>query len=159
VPIALELILDVLMEYGHTKVKDQGERLMMMLVVIIPGFLILKNEDSPNIPYIFCCLHSIQVIGSAAPIFSLCCKLVPIYFTPGKALLCYLFWTAAGTFMFIGFHQPLISWANLLVFLCVAISIGIFSKMVYNWGKELMTRVPPVRVKLHLIPKIFACLS
>jgi len=157
--IALELLLDFFMEYGHTKVKDQGERLMMILVVILPGFLIIKYKHNPNIPYIFCCLHSIQVIGSAAPIFSLCCKLVPIYFTPGKALLCYLFWTAAGTFMFIGFHQPLKSWANLLVFVCVSISIGIFTGMVYSWGKELTTRVPPVSAKTYLIPKIFACLT
>jgi len=61
--------------------------------------------------------------------------------------------------MFIGFHEPLKSWANILVFVCVFISIGTFSGIIYSWGKELRTRVPAGSARGYFIPNIFVCLT
>jgi len=141
--IAFDLLLDMFMENRFAPIPDQLERLLMILVVIIPSFFILKYSHSPEIPYIFCCLHTIQVVGSIAPIYSLCMKLVPAHFHAKKVLTGYFFWAAAGTFMFIGFHQPLKSWSNISVFVCVFISQIILFDMIGRCCTDVWSRIPP----------------
>jgi len=66
--IAVELILDIAFDNKLVQIRDQEERAMLLLVTIIPGFFILVNSSEHYFPFVYACVHSIQILGMFVPI-------------------------------------------------------------------------------------------
>ena len=136
VPIALELILDILMSW-KSGIEDHYERIFMILVITIPGFIFLSLKDSHDLPYIFCGLHAVQYVGCFGAILSLCHKLVPDHFTLNRVAFIHFFFSLASVVSMSGFGFPIRAWQNITVLFCIPISIGSFCIITVLWIKTL----------------------
>jgi len=137
--IMVELILDIFTDNGLAEIRDQEERVLLLLVIIVPGFLALGYKENPNFPLIYACLHSAQVIGCVTPIYLLCSKLVPKYFTFAKICVSF-FCLCVATVLFcvnIGYNRLEVT-IFVVVFSCI--SNGVLTQMIYDWIKGLLTR-------------------
>jgi len=134
--IALELFLDFIIESEYST-DDLGERLAMILVIIIPGVFILRSSDHRDFVFIFSAWHTIQTIGCSAPIYSLCCKLVPTHFNRPLLLFSYMLWAFSGVTSICGFGRPFLCWANLLTLSCASLSLIFLGIIVWDWFSNL----------------------
>jgi len=140
--IALELFLDFVIESEYST-DDLGERLAMILVIIVPGVFILRSSDQRDLVFIFSSWHTIQTIGCSAPIYSLCCKLVPTHFNRPLLLFSYLLWATSGVTSICGFGHPFLFWANLLTLAFACLSLIFLAIIVWTWFSDLSRNKTP----------------
>lgn len=131
IPILLEFCVDYLddLEKHHIL-----ERLSMLLIIIIPGCVILSYRESPGLAYSFACWHSLQLVGSCAPVLSILNNLAPLHFTRAKIFFSYLFCVLAGITSIIGFESSSHEYyINILTMVFSALSFGILINCSFSW--------------------------
>jgi len=144
---ALELLLDIIFKSDLSKVNDTFERFMLFLIVMIPGFSILKAAHTPEIASVFCSWHMFHFMGSLAPVYSICCKFVPDHFSGIQLPLSYSFWVLSGIISLWGVQGPLGTWRLILVAGLGTLSQAIFLCAIYRWGKSLHGRAESKKLR------------
>ena len=138
IPICLELVLDMIMRW-KSSINDYNERIFVILVVSVPGFIILAS-DTIDLPFLFSCIHAIQYVGCFGCVLSLCHKLIPNYFTSRKMTFVQLFFSLGSIMSLSGFGKPLMTWQNISVLACIPVSLGSFIVFVWQWLSSLDIR-------------------
>ena len=125
VPIALELALDIFLKW-KSSIKDHGERILMILFIVIPSVVLIIYEENSDTPYLFICMHLCQYIGCFGAIISLCNKLAPRYFTVGRMILVQFFFSISSIFLLLSYEYEHLNWRNYSSWICLIISYIIF---------------------------------
>jgi len=133
----LELLLDFI--FQSDSVNDQFERSMLVFVVLLSGCSIL-NAHGLHAPHVFACWHLFHFMGSLAPVYSLCCRLVPEHFSGYRLSISYLFWVSGGLISLIGFGNPSL-WQTVTIAICGFFSQLIFLFALFGWLKSLYNKV------------------
>jgi len=124
-------------------------------VSIIPGFFILGNQHAPNFYFIFWCLHTIQLIGTLVPIFSLSMRLLPDYFTPTRTVVCFVCFTTDLVLSLFFWDVPTSAWMYAMYLIPAGISQGAFLLMLFRWFQNLHKRcsiqLPVRRLAFELV--------
>jgi len=133
--MALEILMDYLESPKHW-VDDRAERSLLVLIIAIPGILLMNNPTSQA----FVFWHVFQVIGSFAPVFSLCLKLVPRHFKSTKVLSSYFGLAAGGALSIAGSRKSLYSWENVSAIVFLALAMGIVMEILLGWIVDIHKR-------------------
>jgi len=120
---------------------------MLFLIVIIPGFSILKAAHTPELVSIFCSWHMFHFMGSLAPVYSICCKFVPDHFGGIQLPLSYIFWVLAGVLSLQSVRGPLGIYHLIVVAGFGVLSQAIFLCAIYRWGKCLLSRAESKKLR------------
>ena len=135
IPIALELLLDVIMSW-RSSIDDSRERLFVVFVISVPGILIF-SFNKQDLPFIFSCFHAVQYVGCFGTVLSLCNKLIPNHFTTRKVVFVQFFFSLGSILSLSGFGKPLLSWENISVLACIPLSLGSFFYFLRAWLASL----------------------
>jgi len=142
-PMFVDLILDLFSSKNIQDkiIDDRFERLVLTLILIVPGIVTVNGQSYPNFPFLCCCMYTIQIVGSCVASFSLLVRLVPEHFTPTKILISFVNWAFGTTLvLYVFVNPPSKIWPDTLIVITFALSQGLLLQMSYNWAKSLYRR-------------------
>jgi len=157
--LVIDLVLDIFYYTERNGLDDRFERAGTILVLIIPGYFILRNEENPDFIQIFCCLHSIQIIGSLIPIFSLSMRLLPEFFTPKLTVLSFVCFASDISLTLYFWTVPSSAWIYVLYLVLAACFQGTLLFMSWKWFRSLCGRCTVNTSGRQLILNLFSLMT
>jgi len=142
-PMFVDIILDIFSSKNiqDKKLDDRFERLVLTLILIVPGIVILNCQFYHNFPFVFVAMYTIQIVGSCVASFSLLARLVPEYFPPIKIAISFVTWAFGCTLcLYIFVNPPSKIWPDTLAVSSILFSQAILFNMIHKWLKSLYQR-------------------